>query len=232
MKTCQEWSLEFDLLYNNIVSDKAPGLNEYEKSVFLTRAQEEVITELYKGSTGESFEETELLVSALDSLVKQADCKQTEGDGDIIKISPDSLVFRNPADMWLRTVETCLINTGCDNDYVSVVPVTQDEYWRTIGDPFKGANNRRVLRLSYSTISEKNGEGYSKEKYSEIISKYPVVRYGVRYIAQPEPIILEDLEDGLSINGKSEKQTCKLPEELHYAILKAAVSLAKAVWSA
>ena len=43
MKTCEEWSLEFDLLYNNIASDKAPGLNEYEKSVFLTRAQETIV---------------------------------------------------------------------------------------------------------------------------------------------------------------------------------------------
>jgi hypothetical protein len=33
-----EISNQFDILYNNITSDKAPGLNEYEKSVFLTKA--------------------------------------------------------------------------------------------------------------------------------------------------------------------------------------------------
>ena len=33
-----EFSNEFDVLYNNIMSNAAPGLNEYEKSVFLTKA--------------------------------------------------------------------------------------------------------------------------------------------------------------------------------------------------
>lgn len=36
--TVQEFSHEFDVLYNNITNEVAPGVNEYEKSVFLTRA--------------------------------------------------------------------------------------------------------------------------------------------------------------------------------------------------
>lgn len=38
-----EFSNEFDVLYNNITSNQAPGLNEYEKSVFLTKAQDEIV---------------------------------------------------------------------------------------------------------------------------------------------------------------------------------------------
>lgn len=41
--TCQEFSDQFDVLYNNITSNQAPGLDEYEKSVFLTRAQNEIL---------------------------------------------------------------------------------------------------------------------------------------------------------------------------------------------
>ena len=41
--TIKEFSDEFDTLYNNIMSNQAPGIDEYEKSVFLTRAQEEII---------------------------------------------------------------------------------------------------------------------------------------------------------------------------------------------
>ena len=41
--TNQEFSNEFDVLYNNIASNQAPGLNEYEKSVFLTKAQNEIV---------------------------------------------------------------------------------------------------------------------------------------------------------------------------------------------
>jgi hypothetical protein len=36
--TNPEFSDEFDIYYNNITSNQAPGLNEYEKSVFLTEA--------------------------------------------------------------------------------------------------------------------------------------------------------------------------------------------------
>ena len=43
----KDFSLEFDLLYNNIMSNKAPGLNEYEKSLFLTQAQELIVLDIY-----------------------------------------------------------------------------------------------------------------------------------------------------------------------------------------
>ena len=62
MTTSEEWSIEFDLLYNNISSNQAPGLTEYEKSVFLTQAQEALILDLYKGVTGDSFEATEEVI--------------------------------------------------------------------------------------------------------------------------------------------------------------------------
>lgn len=41
--TTNEFSNEFDVLYNNITSNQAPGLDEYEKSVFLTRAQDDIV---------------------------------------------------------------------------------------------------------------------------------------------------------------------------------------------
>ena len=36
--TVEEMDNMFDVLYNNITSNQAPGLNAYEKSVFLTKA--------------------------------------------------------------------------------------------------------------------------------------------------------------------------------------------------
>lgn len=41
--TNQEFSDQFDVLYNSITSNQAPGLDEYEKSVFLTKAQNEIV---------------------------------------------------------------------------------------------------------------------------------------------------------------------------------------------
>ena len=48
--TTEEFEREFDILYNNIMSNAAPSIDAYEKSVFLTKAQEEVVTALYAGS--------------------------------------------------------------------------------------------------------------------------------------------------------------------------------------
>lgn len=44
--TTDEMSAAFDLKYNNIMSNLAPGLNEYEKSYFLTEAQKSILTQL------------------------------------------------------------------------------------------------------------------------------------------------------------------------------------------
>lgn len=69
--TLKEFSNEFDVLYNNIMSNAAPGLNEYEKSVFLTQAQEEFIVATYSGRLQgiDSFEGTEEVKKYLDNLI-------------------------------------------------------------------------------------------------------------------------------------------------------------------
>jgi hypothetical protein len=38
MDNVTEWSDAFDLYYNNIMSNAAPGLTEYDKSILLTDA--------------------------------------------------------------------------------------------------------------------------------------------------------------------------------------------------
>ena len=45
-----EASREFDLIYNNISSNQAPGLDDYEKSIFLTKAQNQLISSLFTPS--------------------------------------------------------------------------------------------------------------------------------------------------------------------------------------
>lgn len=226
MRTCEEWSLQFDLLYNNIASDQAPGLTEYEKSVFLTNAQESVVVSLYRGTLGVAFESTEEMKTYLDQLIRQETLSSPKAKMVIgPKMDKDkSYLFSNPEGMLFRTWESCLMSTDCGTVSAEVVPITQDEYWRTVRNPFKGQGRSRVMRLTQSA-----GDGTDNGN-TEIISDYPVLSYTVRYLSKPEPIILEDLPDGLSINGKSESMPCLLNEALHQTILSEAVKLAKAVW--
>lgn len=57
-----EFSNEFDVLYNSITSNQAPGLDEYEKSVFLTKAQDEIVKSYFNprsNKTQEGFDGNE-----------------------------------------------------------------------------------------------------------------------------------------------------------------------------
>lgn len=229
MKTVEEWSAEFDMLYNNITSNQAPGLTEYEKSKFLTDAQEAVVIALYKGSLGDSFEETEEVTDYLSTLVKQAILpSMMEVDDRYNHIVQGTHIFPMPEDMLFRTLELCTLEgkDGCENSTANVVPVTQDEFWRTYRNPFKNGNRNRVLRLAFGKFAD------DKKDYSELYSgDYNIVNYTVRYVKRPEPIILCYLDDGLGIRGKFVPSTCKLDEALHLTILAEAVRMAKAVWN-
>lgn len=221
--TCEEFSLEFDLLYNNIMSNKAPGLSEYEKSLFLTQAQESIVLDIYSGKYGDSFERTEETTSYLNQLLKQ----RTYNNGEFAegnKLDTRSVFVTLPEDIWFKTGETATImddSYKCQVDglrEVMVFPVTQDTLVRTKRSPFRGPNERRILRLD------------SGKNQVELISNYEIFTYTVRYLSRPEPIILKELPQGLTIGGKSSPQTCLLNTAIHKAILSKAVLIAKSSW--
>ena len=60
----------------------------------------------------------------------------------------------------------------------------------------------------------------------EVISTYNVDSQLIRYISKPTPIVLEQLPDGLSINGVNTESECELNPVVHRAILERAVQLA------
>lgn len=218
--TNTEFSVEFDILYNNIMSDSAPELSDYEKSVFLTQAQEAIIIALYNGSyNGDSFESTEEVSKYLDAYKKQC-VMSTPVEGDTL--SSKSKLFELPEDVWFITLELANIDyPSIDNKTsVPVVPVTEDEYSFIVRDPFKRDNKNKVLRLSYGN-------------YSELISSYNISEYIIRYLSKPSPIILKSLHDeGVTIEGETIAKECKLNSAIHRIILNKAVLLAKLVWEA
>lgn len=219
--TTQEFSNEFDILYNNIMSNSAPGLNEYEKSIFLTQAQEALVLDIYRGKFDEnSFESTEEVSDYINTLVRQSKITDTvEGNG----ISTNSVFYQLPNDIWFITYESVILrdnNLDCKNGQeVIVKPITQDEYYSISKNPFRGANDRRVLRLL-------------SDNKAELISKYGIESYLIRYLSKPEPIILDNLSTyRVTINGKSEITECKLNPAVHRILLNRAVQLAKSIWT-
>ena len=73
--TTSEFSQAFDTLisaYNDTTLGDKLSFNEYEKSVFLTKAQDELIVSFYSGknSYNEGFENTEEIRRYLSSLIE------------------------------------------------------------------------------------------------------------------------------------------------------------------
>lgn len=202
------------------MSNNAAPLNEYEKSVLLTQSQESIVIDIYNGRfNGESFENTEEVTEYISNLVKEV----TLSDKIENEAHKNSIFFQLPEDLWFITYESVNLSDeslGCANNKdVIVVPVSQDNFHNVSRSPFRGPNDRRVLRLTIGTKAE-------------LVSKYNIKSYTVRYLSRPDPIILEDLTGyGVSINNETRVTECKLNPVIHRAILNRAVSLAKAIWS-
>ena len=214
MTTSEEWSVNFDILYNNISSNQAPGLTEYEKSVFLTQAQEAVILDLYKGASGDAFETTEEVTRYLSSLVVDGVLSLKEGVQRLPLLEMNIYTYEEPEGLWFITFLSGNINVSDNTKDVMAIPARQDSLYKDLNNPFKGPNKNRVLYTS-------------EQGYITVYSKYTVSDMHVKYLKKPNPIVLEDSE--LPISGV-EDFNVEIPESLHNQVLYKAVQLAKTVW--
>lgn len=223
--TIEEFSNEFDVLLNSYAANNPFGvgqsltqLDEYEKSILLTESQESIVRDLYNGKlTGDGFESTEEQRRNLDSLVNTLEL--TSKNISKPKMSDNSEFFQLPSDVWFITYESVLLSDeslGCKNNIrADVIPVRQDEYHNIKNNPFRGPSDKRVLRIDTGS------------SVIELISKYTIQSYFVKYLSKPKPIILQDITDeNLSINGETKRMGCELNTVLHRTILERAVALA------
>ena len=223
--TTQEFSNSFDVLYNNIMSNAAPGLNEYEKSVFLTKAQEELLKNYFnpKGNKyQEGFDGSAKRQIDFSGLISVADATTTT-------LSPTfdirAKVYKLPKDLFLIINESLTTNTGIKQ----VIAIRYDEYTRLMSKPYKEPLKFQAWRLVTK------GEGSSVVQ-SEVISHSgeTITKYTIRYVRRPKPIILCDLSSeygDVSINGMSSVSECELNPLIHEEILQRAVELAKAAYT-
>jgi hypothetical protein len=239
--TTQEFSNEFDLMYDN-ASGNAPGINLYEKSVFLTLAQEEIVKETYSGYTQSrvGFEGSERRRRQLSELVGDYKTKTrlsnyastgglgTAQDSEQNLIS-SSQFFALPDDLLYIVLESVTLggtNSCLNGKKIKVKPITHDEFQVDIDNPFKKPNLRKAWRMDLTRY------GAAKQQ-AELFAIDTISEYHVRYVRKPKPIILADFEEdddisgmGLSIDGYNTRKDCELNTEVHRDILIRAVDLA------
>lgn len=226
--TTQEFSSEFDVLYNNVMSNQAPGLDEYEKSVFLTKAQNEILKNYFnpKGNKyQEGFDDNQKRQIDFSTLIKVVKPSAVSEEEDYIKMDDRSKLYTLPSDILFIINETVKLNTGANPKYLSIVPISFEEYNRLMSKPYKcPLKNQgwRLLQFSTSGISE------------IIVVGGTISEYKLRYIRRPRPIILTVLNEtysNISIEGETAITECELDPILHPEILQRAVELAKASYT-
>lgn len=135
-------------------------------------------------------------------LVEESKFYKVGEDDDLMFITYEEVKFSDKDD-------------ACVNGaYAAVYPVTQDEFWKTYKNPFRGANQRRVLRLD------------AGNNIVELVSKNTIGKYIVRYLKHPQPIVLTDMPDEVSVFGQQNEMHCMLDKQCHNKIVEIAVNMA------
>ena len=215
----QEFSNSFDTLLQPYIAKESfseqnnLAFDEYEKSIFLTKAQEQIVLELYQ-----ELEQSEEVRKYLSNLIKTDNYVPVgEQDETLINNNFKSYKVDISNDILFMIYEQCTLsdeNTCINNKIVSVVPTIHDDLDKVLKNPFKSPNSRKVIRLDFNNKIE-------------LISKYNISNYKVRYLKKPNPIILVSLEDNLSINnGDTEVSNGETNPILHERIVQRAVQLA------
>lgn len=258
----EEFSNSFDTLLNSYASTQQFGedvskrditLDEYQKSVLLSLAQDIVVRSYFDGTLNAEHagfdENTKRQVDfssliAVNSMAPAEDQSTVFDTRGILYIMPlrhyvkgvsvfdysyDS-TFK-PSDQTCVTDVLYILNEKliCQDgnnikEYV-VVPINYKKYDQEMSKPYSQPLKKQAWRL-FQNIN------YGFDIKSELIPRWNltknerIVDYRIRYIRRPKPIILVNLADGLSIEGYNTARDCELSSILHGDILRKAVELA------
>jgi hypothetical protein len=213
----------FQLFYDNVSSQQAPGLTLEEISIYLSDAQNELVRTLY-----ESYEYDERSRKAIVPLVNSLIV--TPSVVSLEKIAEESVFYKLPTitdDMGeeknavLYVIYEVLRRRGsvgrCKMQKdVLLQPIAHDDFYNVYRNPFR-YNERRGLRLDI---------GGAGDIYAEVVCKSQG-DYFVRYVERPTPIILtEGTVADYAIDGFNQEREPVLDQIYDNVIVQAAATKA------
>lgn len=243
--TTSEFSNFFDTLLNSYSTQANFGesaskqdivLDEYEKSGFLTQAQD-IIVKSYFDKTlnqqAQGFDDSTRRQIDFSSLITVRTATKFEPeDGEYIPESYDSrgILYKCPPNVLVVLNEKLeVVNNGKVKSISVVVPINYREYDRQMSKAYTQPLKKQSWRLFQT-------EGLGVDVVSEIIpiegtiSPSDEVKYKIRYIRRPRPIVLQDFSqdttDDVEIDGVNTRSECELNPIIHMDILNKAVELA------
>ena len=263
--TIQEFSNTFDTLLNSYNTQSQFGeqaskreivLDEYEKSVLLTQAQDIVVKSYFDGTLnqqGQGFDDSNRRQMDFSSLIKIAELDpldpneteiQTFDDRGIVYQLPRKVVDGTEVEgttdvlFILNEKLTQVCTKGQQRveqwrkDFV-IVPISYKEYDREMSKPYAQPLKKQAWRLfqNQATGFDINSEliprfNVKEESSGVAVPTYKSFVYKIRYVKRPQPIVLEDLPNNLEIDGVTIESECELNPIIHMDILNKAVELA------
>lgn len=247
--TCAEFSDAFTTLLNSYntraefgdqASRREIVLDEYEKSVLLTQAQD-IVVKTYFDKTlnpqAQGFDDSTRRQVDFSSLIRVAELKREEDtnkykvfdDRGIMfkmpkKIRQDNTVDEAATDvLFILNEKLVVTKDGVAKNYV-IIPINYQEYDREMSKPYAQPLKKQAWRLF-----QNNSTGFDIN--TELVPKWTItedddVVYKIRYVRRPTPIVLEDLPNGLTIDGEDKETQCELNPIIHHDILTKALELA------
>jgi hypothetical protein len=221
-----EFSQRFETRFSQINSNLAYGLNDYEKSMYLTTAQEQILSNYFnpKGNKyAEGFDMSEKRHIDFSSVTNTVSLS-TENGGT--PFTDNGLIFRIDDDVLFILNERFLYQTQDEIDVLtSVFPIEYKDLERILSKAYTSPPKRQSWRIV-------KGGNISGNIIVEIIPKSNIDKtkpftYTARYIKRPTPIIVGTLSSPLQIGGLTAITECALPPEIHDEILDRAIEICR-----
>jgi hypothetical protein len=225
--TATEMKDAFLKLYDKVTNFAAPGYEPDEISLFLTKAQDQLVKRYYnhKGNKyQEGFEETEKRRKDLAELIKHENipCGSLV-PGAEPEASTNGILVDLPADLLYTLREEVAITSSdpcvADNTVIPVKAISHDEYTANINNPWKKPDVTKAWRVDYSSTT-------ANVRRHELITdgSYSIDTYRLRYLIQPPDIVVGDPFDSTIVD-----RDCILNASMHQEVVDTAVRIATGI---
>ena len=235
--TNAEFKKQFNTLYNNINNNAAPGLSDAEISIFLNKAQDEIVKSHVLGPTTTyqvGINQMSKRDVELESLIKTVEYEPSDTVPIIYPIHQNGgVIFKfkveqgqNPPKVLVVLSETVVPAKLDDNqntqfgEQLDVVELSYTQFNRFISGVYKYPKKNQCWKYRHDGEVELVFPTNVYSTYGD--SNYEHFRYTMVYVKVPQQI---------KIANDTSNVECELPEVLHPEILQRAVELAKAAYA-
>lgn len=231
--TTSEFSKEFDIRFNFVNSNLAFSVNDYEKSVYLTRAQEEILSNYFSprgNKMQEGIDDSAKRDIDFSSIIQVMEA--TSVKAGVVPFADNGLVFEIADNVLYLLNEkfeyNIITSPTASSKKTSIFPLKWEEYQRILTKAYKSPPKRQTWRMIRSNdTTGGNGNG---RLVVELIPKSDLTgtayKYTARYIKKPQPIVVASISP-LTVNGISTISECILPTEIHDEILNRAIEICR-----